>query len=72
MDDPGGWDWAWLFVMGILGGFGQVLMTRAFALAPAALVSPFNYAGLLWATAMGWMIWGEVLKAARRSWARRS
>jgi drug/metabolite transporter (DMT)-like permease len=59
---PSARDWALLVLMGVAGGIGQYLMTRAFGLAPAAVISPFNYAGLLWATVFGWIIWGEVLK----------
>lgn len=53
-------DWGLAMLMGLVGGTGQYFMTRAFALAPAALVSPFNYAGLLWATGFGWLIWGDI------------
>jgi drug/metabolite transporter (DMT)-like permease len=55
-------DWALAVVMGGCGGIGQYFMTRAFGLAPAAVVSPFNYAGLLWATFLGWLVWGDVPK----------
>ncbi len=55
---PSGWDWALLLLMGTTGGVGQFFMTRAFSLAPAAVISPFNYAGLLWATLAGWLVWG--------------
>ncbi|KAA5612646.1 DMT family transporter [Rhodovastum atsumiense] len=57
---PSGADWVKLVVMGLTGGIGQYFMTRAFGLAPAAVVSPFNYAGLLWATLFGWILWNEV------------
>jgi drug/metabolite transporter (DMT)-like permease len=35
-------------------------MTRSFGLAKAAVISPFNYIGLLWAALFGWVIWGDV------------
>jgi drug/metabolite transporter (DMT)-like permease len=53
-------DWGLAMLMGLVGGIGQYFMTRAFALAPAALVSPFNYVGLLWATGFGWLVWGDI------------
>jgi len=57
---PSGSDWGLLVLMGLTGGVGQYLMTRAFGLAPAAVISPFNYSGLLWATLMGWFLWNDV------------
>jgi drug/metabolite transporter (DMT)-like permease len=57
---PKGADWALIILLGLTGGVGQYFMTRAFALAPAALISPFNYAGMLWATLFGWAIWGDI------------
>jgi drug/metabolite transporter (DMT)-like permease len=53
-------DWLMCLIMGLIGGVGQYFMTRAFALAPAALVSPFNYTGLLFATFFGWALWDEL------------
>lgn len=53
-------DWGLLFAMGAAAGTGQLLMTHALAAAPAAVVSPFNYAGLIWATLLGWLVWGDV------------
>jgi drug/metabolite transporter (DMT)-like permease len=57
---PQGWDWALLIGAGLSGGFGQHFMTRAFALAPAAVVSPFNYVSLIWSTLAGWLFWGDL------------
>lgn len=47
-------------LMGLAGGGSQYFITRAYALAPAAVVSPFSYAGLLWAALFGWLVWGDV------------
>lgn len=57
---PQGWDWALMVIMGLAGGGGQYFMTRAFNLAPAAVVSPFNYTSLLWSTLAGWAVWGAI------------
>ena len=40
-------DWVLLIVLGLLGGFGQVLVTRAWRLAPAAILAPFDYGGIV-------------------------
>jgi drug/metabolite transporter (DMT)-like permease len=59
-------DWFWLILLGLLGGCGQVLVTRAWRLAPAAILAPFDYAGIVLAIAYGyfwfheqasWTIW---------------
>ena len=57
---PSATEWAMAITAGLMGGIGQYLMTQAYALAPAAVVGPFNYAGLLWAAGFGWLVWGDV------------
>ncbi|MDZ5696424.1 DMT family transporter [Chelativorans sp. M5D2P16] len=44
----------------IVGSAGIVLITQAFRLAPAAIVAPFDYTALLWASLIGWLVWSEV------------
>lgn len=44
----------------LFGTAGMVLMTQAFRFAPAPVVAPFDYTALLWATLLGWALWGEV------------
>lgn len=39
---------------------GLFLVSQAFRLGPAALVAPFDYLSLIWASLMGWVIWAEV------------
>lgn len=45
---------------GLCGGLTQHLITRAYMLAPAAVIGPFNYSALLWAALFGYLIWGEL------------
>ncbi len=53
----------WLFVaIAIFGSLGITLIGQAFRLAPAAVVAPFDYTALVWATALGWLIWGDLLE----------
>lgn len=50
----------WLFVgIAIFGTVGITMMTQAFRLAPAVVVAPLDYTGLLWATLFGWFFWCE-------------
>jgi len=38
---------------------GQVFMIRAFRAAPVAVVAPFEYLELLWASLIGYVVWNE-------------
>jgi drug/metabolite transporter (DMT)-like permease len=44
---------------GISGAFAQIFLSAAYKYAPMALVTVFNYTGIIWATAYGWFIWGD-------------
>ena len=52
--------WAMMVASGLLHGFSHYLVTRAFALAPAAILAPFNYAQLIGATAFGYALFGDL------------
>ncbi|WP_425404386.1 DMT family transporter [Hwanghaeella sp.] len=55
----------WFFAgIALFGTAGMTLMTQAFRLAPAAIVAPFDYTGIVWATALGWLFWNEIPDAA--------
>ena len=54
--------YAWgplLFGVGLSGALAQWLLSVAFRNAPAAVVTVFNYSGIVWATLFGWMIWSD-------------
>jgi drug/metabolite transporter (DMT)-like permease len=53
-------DLPWFLALGGLGAVTMLLLTRAFHLAPAAVIAPFDYSALIWAVTYGWAIWGEV------------
>lgn len=42
--------------LGIYGGTGHFLLTKAFRLAPATTLSPLLYVQLIWATLLGWAV----------------
>ncbi|MGC1817916.1 MAG: DMT family transporter [Casimicrobiaceae bacterium] len=48
-----------LVLLGGLAGLGHWFMTRAYLQAPAALLSPFTYLQILWATAFGYLAFGQ-------------
>jgi len=45
--------------VGLSGAAAQWLLSVAFRHARAAIVTVFNYSGIVWATLFGWMIWNE-------------
>ena len=45
--------------VGLSGLMAQYLLSMAFGNAPAAVVTVFNYSGIIWATIFGWMIWND-------------
>ena len=49
-----------MIAVGILGTAGHFFMIRAFQIVPAATLSPFLYVYLLWATGLGWLLFGDV------------
>jgi drug/metabolite transporter (DMT)-like permease len=53
--------WGLLAAVGLLATVGQVFMTAAYGLAPAAQVGPFTYTSVLFATAYGWLFWDEAI-----------
>lgn len=52
-------DWLWLVLLGLLGGFAQILVTRAWRLAPAAVLAPFEYASIVLAMFYGFLWFRE-------------
>jgi drug/metabolite transporter (DMT)-like permease len=63
---PLGWrsptpvDAAWILFNGVSNAVGQYWWTRALHLAPASAVAPFYYLSLVWASILGFAIWGEM------------
>lgn len=60
-------DWRWpdggqlalLALVGVVAGGAHLLITTAYRLAPASVIAPFDYTGIIWAVAIGWLAWGE-------------
>lgn len=52
--------WFKLIAIGVLATSAQLLMTRAYAHAPAAQVGPFSYSIVVFAGLLGWALWGEL------------
>jgi drug/metabolite transporter (DMT)-like permease len=62
---PFGWvpptarDFALLSLLGVVAMMAHVLVAQALKMAPAAVVSPFNYTLIVWAAIFGWLFFGE-------------
>jgi drug/metabolite transporter (DMT)-like permease len=52
--------WIWLVSMGALGSLGHICYVRAFAMADASAVMPYDYTRLLFAALLGWILFAEV------------
>jgi drug/metabolite transporter (DMT)-like permease len=52
-------DLTFLVALAVFGTLGITLIGQAFRFAPAAVVAPFDYTALIWASLFGWLIWGD-------------
>jgi drug/metabolite transporter (DMT)-like permease len=51
--------WAILAALGLFGGFGQIFLTSSLRYAPVSVVVPFDYTQLLWAVALGALLFAQ-------------
>ena len=71
---PAGWivpvshlEWVWpslrpaimLVFAGLCGGAGQILLTESVRYAHASVVAPFEYTSMIFAVAIGWIVFGD-------------
>ncbi len=52
--------WLVLGWLGFLGALGHYLMIKAYEIAPASLLAPFDYTALIWATLLGFVMFGDL------------
>ncbi|BAL27409.1 DMT family transporter [Azoarcus sp. KH32C] len=52
-------DWLLVGSLGVLAASGHFLMILALRAAPATTLGPFTYAQLVWATLLGWLVFGD-------------
>ena len=61
------WTWPswstfwWLVLLGLVATIGQVFLVRAMQAADASAVMPFDFSRLIFASALGWLAFGERL-----------
>lgn len=49
----------WMLATGVMATGGQLFLTRAYTLAPAARVGAFTYAAVIFSGVIGWIAWDE-------------
>jgi drug/metabolite transporter (DMT)-like permease len=54
-------EWGLLFLMGLFGTLGQLLLTRGYSIAAASQVAPFTYFSVVFAALYGYLFWNEKL-----------
>jgi drug/metabolite transporter (DMT)-like permease len=52
--------WGLIIFNGVANAVGQYWWTKSLHLGPASAVSPFFYLSLVWAMAIGFLVWGDV------------
>ncbi len=57
---PGGWALTCLVLAGLIGGTAQIFLTSAYRFADASVIAPFDYASMLFALVIGYLVFGEV------------
>jgi len=63
---PMGWnlptqgDFALFALTGTMLGIAQLMMIIAFRYSEASLLAPFKYLGIVWATVIGFLVWGDL------------
>jgi len=50
-----------LLAIGLTATMGQLCLTRAYSLAPAARIGPFTYTSVIFSALLAWWLWGERL-----------
>jgi len=61
---PTGLDFAKLVAIGLLAGVAHILLTEGYHFAPASVLAPFEYTAMVWASLLGFVMFGETPTAA--------
>lgn len=61
---PGPAAFASLVAVGLLGGCGQILLTHCYRFADATVIAAFDYTAMIWAAALGYLVFAELPTAS--------
>ena len=53
------WHGALIVLIGVLASVGHFLLIKAYEHASATLLAPYTYSALVWATLLGWLVFGD-------------
>mgnify|MGYP003876066271 CR=1 FL=1 len=56
-------DWGWMALLCVTSASSHFLLIRAYEVAEASAVQPFAYFHLIWASALGYVVFDEMLRA---------
>jgi drug/metabolite transporter (DMT)-like permease len=51
---------ALLIGAGLIGGVAQIMITSSFRFGPVSMLAPFDYASMIFATIIGWVVFSEI------------
>jgi drug/metabolite transporter (DMT)-like permease len=57
---PNGYDMALMALCGVIAAFGSTLLSQAYRLGQANIVTPFEYTGMIWGVVFGFLFFSEV------------
>jgi len=57
---PGALGFAGLAAIGLLGGCAQIMLTQCYRFADASVIAAFDYVAMIWAAALGYLMFAEV------------
>ncbi len=49
-----------LICSGLIGGVAQIMITSSFRFGPVSMLAPFDYASMIFATLIGWLVFSEI------------
>lgn len=58
--NPEPWEWMGMLFIGVIGTIGQIFVAEALRQADATAVMPFDFLKLIWAAALGYVIFAEI------------
>lgn len=61
---PGPLEFGLICLLGLVATTAHFMLNHAVKLAPANVVAPFQYSAIVWAMALGYLVWGDVPTAS--------
>ncbi len=59
---PNSYDMALMAVCGVIAAVGSTLLSHAYRVGEANIVTPFEYTGMIWGVMLGFLLFGEIPK----------